>query len=267
LYVSLAPALLAAVLSLTIRSGEPPTPSCLSSTDVKVPYKLLLKSKSYLILFGTVGLGLSNNNTLSTLLQQIMCPFGYDDISVGLCIGSFILCGLTGCIIFGYIADRTKKLEEVTKIEYTLGVVSLMILGLFIINGVPSYLLYIIFGLSGFAMAPVLPLSLDLCLECTHPIPEATVVGIFLIASQIGSIISILILPFFTRSLSSFQEAHQKCASLHQEIRDYTIPLYILAIISAVFVILFIIFFKSENRRQRKDDESSSHTTALNNNE
>jgi FLVCR family MFS transporter 7 len=77
-----------------------------------------------------VGIGLSNNNTLSTLLQQIMCPFGYDNIAVGLCIGCFIIFGLIGCIVMGYIADKTRKLEELTKILYSIGVISLMCIGL-----------------------------------------------------------------------------------------------------------------------------------------
>ena len=59
-----------------------------------------------------------------------MCPFGYDDVSVGLCIGCFIIFGLVGCIVMGIVADRTQKLEEVTKILYAFGVISLMTLGL-----------------------------------------------------------------------------------------------------------------------------------------
>ncbi len=89
-----------------------------------------MKSKSYLVLFFTVGIGLSNNNTLSTLLQQIMCPYGYNNINVGLCIGCFIISGLVGCVVMGMVADKTKKLEELTKILYTIGVISLMCIGL-----------------------------------------------------------------------------------------------------------------------------------------
>ena len=59
-----------------------------------------------------------------------MCPFGYDNIAVGLCIGSFIIFGLIGCIVMGYIADKTRKLEELTKILYSIGVISLMCIGL-----------------------------------------------------------------------------------------------------------------------------------------
>ncbi len=77
-----------------------------------------------------MGIGLSNNNTLSTLLQQIMCPFGYDNINVGLCIGCFIIFGLIGCVVMGIIVDKTKKLEETTKILYSIGVISLISIGL-----------------------------------------------------------------------------------------------------------------------------------------
>ncbi|CAF4873324.1 unnamed protein product [Rotaria sp. Silwood1] len=222
LYLSLIPAILAAFLSLTVRSSQPPTPSCLSSLDVKSPYKLvfkkLLTSKSYLILFFTVGIGLSNNNTLSTLLQQIMCPFGYNDIAVGLCIGCFIIFGLIGCIVMGIIADKTKKLEELAKILYSIGVISLLCIGLFIVNEVKSYWLYFIFALAGLTNAPVLPLSLDLSIETTHPVPEATVSGIFLVASQLGSIIAIIILPNFSRTPSAHQMSIQQCEA--QDIKN-----------------------------------------------
>lgn len=271
LYLALIPASLAAILSFSVRSSQPPTPSCLASLDVKIPYgsvfKKLLKSKSYLILFSTVGIALSNNNTLSTLLQQIMCPFGYDDIAVGLCIGSFIIFGLIGCIVMGFIADKWKKLEELTKILYAIGVISLMTLGLFVINEVQSYWLYLIFAIAGLTNAPVLPLSLDLCIETTHPVPEATVAGVFMVASQLGSILSIVILPHLTTSLTYHQIAVQKCGELNEQlndIRDYSIPVYILSVISVILAICFIKFFHCEYRRQRKDDLEHSQSIVIN---
>ncbi|CAF0888179.1 unnamed protein product [Adineta ricciae] len=272
LYLTLIPAILAAALSLTVRSSQPPTPSCLAALDVKTPYRLVFKklitSKSYLILFATIGIGLSNNNTLSTLLQQIMCPFGYDNIAVGLCIGSFIIFGLIGCIVMGYIADKTKKLEELTKILYSIGVISLMCIGLFIVNEVKSYWLYLIFAIAGLSNAPILPLSLDLSIETTHPVPEATVVGIFMVASQVGSILAIIILPHFTMSPSPHQMSIQKCDIQDgqlDDIRDYSIPVYILAAFSVVLVICFICFFHCEYRRQKKDE--IEHNTVVVNTE
>lgn len=59
-----------------------------------------------------------------------MCPFGYNDISVGICLGCFIVSGLIGCVVMGFIADKTKKLEELTKILYSFGVISQLCIGL-----------------------------------------------------------------------------------------------------------------------------------------
>ena len=92
--------------------------------------------------------------------------------------------------------------------------------------------------------------------------------------SQLGSILSIIILPYFTRSLSPHQEAIQTCTGLDQtlnDIRDYSsrnltfervngsietflflAPVYILSIFSVILVLCFIQFFHCEYRRQRK---------------
>ena len=57
-------------------------------------------------------------NTLSTLVEQMMCPFGYDNVTVGLCLGWFIGAGTVGSLVFGYFTDRTGKLEEISKFLY-----------------------------------------------------------------------------------------------------------------------------------------------------
>ena len=61
-----------------------------------------------------------------------MCPFGYDNITTGLCLGWFIGTGSFGCLVFGYLTDRTGKLEEISKILYaasSLGFILLVLVG------------------------------------------------------------------------------------------------------------------------------------------
>ncbi len=48
----------------------------------------------------------------------MMCPFGYDNVTVGLCLGWFIGAGSLGSLVFGYFTDKTGKLEEISKILY-----------------------------------------------------------------------------------------------------------------------------------------------------
>lgn len=48
----------------------------------------------------------------------MMCPFGYDNITVGFCLGCFIGTGSLGSLVFGYFTDRTGQLEAISKILY-----------------------------------------------------------------------------------------------------------------------------------------------------
>lgn len=57
-----------------------------------------------------------------------MCPFGYDNVTVGLCLGWFIGTGSVGSLVFGYFADRTGKLEEISKILYAASSVAYILL-------------------------------------------------------------------------------------------------------------------------------------------
>jgi MFS family permease len=58
----------------------------------------------------------------------MMCPFGYNNETVGLCLGWFIGAGSIGSLVFGYLADRTGKLEEISKILYAASSVAYILL-------------------------------------------------------------------------------------------------------------------------------------------
>ncbi|CAF0917128.1 unnamed protein product [Didymodactylos carnosus] len=254
LYINVAPALLAALFSVCIRTSNPPTPSCVAMTDVKQPFfvslKKLLYSKSYIMLFIGCGFALACFNTLSTLVEQMMCPFGYDDMVVGFCLGYFIGAGTLGVLVFGYFADKTGKLEEISKILYGLSSLAYITIVLLIINQVPKYFLYLIFAIVGFVSLPILPLSMDLSIECTHPIAEATATGINFMSSQILGIIMVTVLPRFGRSLNEAEMLVQKCSVAHGVILDYTIPLYAMAIMMILTTIVYICCFKCDYKRR-----------------
>ena len=41
-----------------------------------------------------------------------------------------------------------------------------------------KFFIYFAFALMGFVSLPLAPITMDLCLECVYPIPEATAIGI-----------------------------------------------------------------------------------------
>ncbi len=67
-------------------------------------------------------------NALSTLIEQMMCPFGYDNVTVGFCLGCFIGAGTLGSLLAGYLTDRTGQLEAISKILYAASSIAYIVL-------------------------------------------------------------------------------------------------------------------------------------------
>ncbi|CAF0830594.1 unnamed protein product [Rotaria sordida] len=259
LYLSVIPAILAGILCLGIRSSQPPTPSCKAVVHTQQPFILSLKrlyrSKSYVVLFIGCGIAIGCFNALSTLVQQMMCPFGYDNVTVGICLGWFIGAGSLGSLISGYFADKTGKLEEISKILYTASSVAYIILGLFIINRVWRYLVYFAFAFVGFVSIPLSPISMDLSLECVYPIPEATAIGINVMSSQIMGILMVVIFPKLGRQLNEYEMLTETCSKDMKDkiaILNYSIPLYTMAFIMVIVTLFYFASFKCKYKRRRQ---------------
>ncbi len=92
-----------------------------------------------------------------------------------------IICGLIGSVLSGLILDRTKRFEELAKICFSLSTLgSIMFTIFFLYNNDKStiyYMVLISFGLIGFFGLPLLPICMDMSVECVFPIPEATRFG------------------------------------------------------------------------------------------
>ena len=64
----------------------PPSSSAASDSQTfKQGLKLLMRNKQYYILCLTVGAGIALFSVMTTLLSQILCPWGYDEVSAGGC--------------------------------------------------------------------------------------------------------------------------------------------------------------------------------------
>ncbi len=58
----------------------------------------------------------------------MMCPFGYDNVTVGFCLGWFIGMGSLGSLVSGYFTDRTGNLEAISKILYAASSIAYIVL-------------------------------------------------------------------------------------------------------------------------------------------
>jgi MFS transporter, FLVCR family, MFS-domain-containing protein 7 len=245
--------------------------------------KNLLKSKDFLILLTTFGFALGLVNALTTLLEQILCVRGYTDEDVGYFGGSMIIFGLVGSVISGFILDKTKRFEEMAKICFSIGSVANIMLALVqLYNNDKSTVYYLTltsFIIIGFFGLPLLPICMEMAVECVYPIPEATSTGLLMIAGQIFGIVMILAYPKLAKqvdfnsydfrilqtctdtsvpsnaSFSSTTTTIKTTTSSELAVLDYTYPLYGQTAMLVLFSLIFVLFFKCAYLRLRSERE------------
>ena len=121
---------------------------------------------------------------------------------------------------------------------------------------------------------PLLPICMEMSIECVYPIPEATSTGLLFIAGQIFGIIMIIGYPNIATKIgkdSYVYNSVQTCletsnssyittttaSSITAELSvlDFRIPLYAQTILLTMIALLFIIFFKCAYLRLRSERE------------
>jgi MFS transporter, FLVCR family, MFS-domain-containing protein 7 len=242
--------------------------------------KKLLKSKDFLILLVTFGFALGLVNALTTLLEQMLCVRGYTDEDVGYFGGAMIIFGLIGAVLSGVILDKTKRFEEMAKICFSIGSVANIMLAIVqLYDNDKSTVYYLTLGsfiIIGFFGLPLLPICMEMAVECVYPIPEATSTGLLMIGGQIVGIVMILVYPKLAQQLdpnsydfrmlqtctdssvpsnSSTTTTIITTTSSVLAVLDYTYPLYGQTATLALLSLVFVLFFKCAYLRLRKERE------------
>lgn len=189
-----------------------------------------------------------------------------------------IICGLIGSVLSGLILDKTKRFEELSKICFgisTLAAILLTIMSLYDNDqSAVYYSVMISFALIGFFGLPLLPICMEMSVECVYPIPEATSTGLLFIAGQLVGIGMIVGYPKMAQQVQSDSFTYkfvQKCTSnsnnfnssttttssntVDLTVLDYKYPLYAQTIVFFVITIFFTKFFKCAYLRLRSERE------------
>ncbi|XP_070692908.1 solute carrier family 49 member A3 [Pempheris klunzingeri] len=243
-----------------IRSSAPPTPpSASAEASGSEPFvqglKLLLKNKAYLVLLLCFGSGMAVFTCFSTLLEQILCVQGYTNDFAGICGALFIVFGIVGAGALGLYVDKTKKFIEATKINISFAalaciafsVVSLMRQQKAAIAAVCS-----LFGFFGFSIYPV---AMELSVECTYPVGEATSAGLIFVSGQVQSALYIIFLQALTKRL-----ADSSLSTCGSAVLSWRVPMLVMAGLFTVFTCCFVIFFHTRYRRLEAEVEATYGT-------
>ncbi|KAK3401617.1 major facilitator superfamily domain-containing protein [Sordaria brevicollis] len=161
--------------------AKPPTPAAPSSTTPKLPLRtsaaILLGHPEFWLLFVPFAVYVGTFNSISSLLNQVMEPYGYSDEEAGIAGAVLIVVGLVVSAITSPIIDRTKAFLTTIRIAVPLiGLCYLIFLwmpGTHDSAGLAGpYVILAILGAASFSLVPVV---VEFLVEVTHPIsPEVT---------------------------------------------------------------------------------------------
>ncbi|KAK3526111.1 hypothetical protein QTP70_015968 [Hemibagrus guttatus] len=245
-----------------IQESVPPTPpSASADNSSSEPFlhgiKLLLTNKAYMILLVCFGSGIGIFTCFSTLLEQILCVKGYPNYLAGLYGALFIGFGVLGAGILGFFVDKTKMFTESIKISMCL--TSLVCTAFAVVSQLREQevvigLVCALFGLFGFATYPV---AMELSVECSYPVGEATSAGLLFISGQVLSIVYTEVLQALTTKLTD--SSLSVCAVGDDASLSWMVPMLVMAGLCCLASCSFVIFFHTQYRRLNAEAEAAEN--------
>ncbi|KAI6186747.1 hypothetical protein M3Y98_00166100 [Aphelenchoides besseyi] len=185
-------ALTVLLMCFGIRRSKPLTPPSASSECASAPpfFQGLLRlfmTPIFYIQMITFGMAFALQWSFFIISDKMLTHLNYNVTSYLMALSS--ICGCCGCVVAGYIVDKTKKFKETIKTCYICVAIFAVAINLVLRrqrDGVTDdVILVILLCLFGFFSIPVFPISLELGVETTFPVAEATSSGVLIIAGQL----------------------------------------------------------------------------------
>ncbi|CAO3672589.1 unnamed protein product [Umbelopsis ramanniana] len=152
--------------------------------------KLMIMNRNYLVLLFCFAVFVGIFNAMSTLLNQIVTPYGYSNDDAGFMGVAMIVGGLIGAIAMAIFVDKTKLHKLAIKTSLFLSGIMYLVL-FFVVKANNLVAIMVVCALIGFLNFSALPVGLELGVECTFPVAESASSSTLWASSQILGLIFI----------------------------------------------------------------------------
>lgn len=179
------------VFFILVSKEYPPTPQCSPEQEdrslVFTGLKQMLKKKDFLLLMAVFFIGLGVFNGLSTWIENILKPRGFDSFQAGIAGGVMVASGVIGSAVVPILSDKLKN-----RSRFLLLALAGALPGLIGITFARSFPLLLASSfLLGFFMLSTAPVGFQYGAEIAYPAPEGTSTGMLMLMGQISGIIFI----------------------------------------------------------------------------
>ncbi|KAI7896428.1 major facilitator superfamily domain-containing protein [Mucor mucedo] len=175
----------------------PPSHSASSKDKFAIPFRRslgqLAKNWNYLIIMVSFGILCGMASALTSLLTQIVQPYGVSVDDAGFLGAAFIIAGLVGAIVTGIFIDKTGRHKIVLKVFVP--IVGAAYLGFYFVVKSANYSAMMgVCCILGFFTFSLLPVALELSVESSYPISEAISSSLLWMCSQILGLIILTVM-------------------------------------------------------------------------
>ncbi|HUU61524.1 MAG TPA: MFS transporter [Acidimicrobiia bacterium] len=182
----------AALVSLALIRERPPTPPGQGEpeerTRVFAGLRHILRQRDMLILLALFFVGLGMFNAISTWIEQVVNPRGFDSEQAGLIGAAMVIGGILGAAVLSVLSDRLRRRKP-----FLVFAVAGMAPGLVGLAFATSYPLLLTSSfVFGFFLMSAYPVGFQYSAEVSYPAPEATSQGLLVMAGQVSGILFIL---------------------------------------------------------------------------
>ncbi|KAH1607336.1 hypothetical protein KXX25_006609 [Aspergillus fumigatus] len=247
LYISII-ATVASIPSFFIPAA-PPTPPSASSAGSKTPLRpaliQLLKTLEFWLILIPFSVYVGFFNSVSSLLNQILEPYGFSETDAGIAGGILIIVGLISSAIISPITDRFK--HYLGTIRILVPIVAICYIALIFAPSSPAGIApaYVVCALLGASSFGLLPVVLEYLVEITYPF-----------SPEIGSTICWTGGQLLGAAFILIQDALKASdnASPPQNMRSALIFSAVVAAVAAPFAVCIGLFGRDVRRRRLEVD-------------
>ena len=181
----------AAIAFLVFIKDSPPTPSSEyhdeDTVTVFAGINRMFKQRDMILLLILFFFGLGMFNAVTTWIEQILSPRGFNSEQAGLIGGVMMIGGIIGAVILPLLSDKLRKRKPL--LILTMIGIAPGLIGLTFATGFP--MLLVSGFILGFFIMSAGPIGFQYGAEISYPTPESSSQGMLLLAGQISGIIFI----------------------------------------------------------------------------
>ncbi|KAG0044325.1 hypothetical protein BGZ83_010436 [Gryganskiella cystojenkinii] len=191
-----------AFIPVLLMDERPPTPPSPSAAEALLetseePFWTSLKkvgtNKQFLILMFMFGTFVGFFNAFSSLISQFTAPYGYSSNEGGYFGAAMIVAGLVGAGVSGPYIDKTKQYKSLCKVFVPIAT-AFYIVFVFVVRKDFFGGIIAVSALLGLFSFALLPVFLELGVECTYPVTPASSTSLLWGSGQFFAVIFLLIL-------------------------------------------------------------------------